>query len=175
MTRGTTRGRSEKYSDASVISEHRRRAMCCTAVRTVGRKMLWAMRGFAAMPSATPVIFHPIWRQVQRCISFLRALIRWPDWPPALVLMGFSQCIVMSDKWPSCDGWAFCLLCELLPGSILSLRTLIQEVAARVSRCSSVTLFPWWHDANALATFGTLRFEHVCCIACLRLHRSAGV
>lgn len=107
--------------------------------------------GGGRMLSAAPLISLPVWRQVQRCISFLRALIRWPDWPPALALMGFSQHIVKPDKWPSCDGWAFCLLCELLPRSILSLGALIQEAAARASRSGSVTPFPWRHDANAPA------------------------
>lgn len=119
--------------------------MGCTAVRTVGRKtltgccqmLLWFLSRF--------------WKQVQRCISFLRSLISWPDWPAALVLMGFSQHTVRSDKWLSCDGWVSCLLRELLPLSILLPCTLIQEVAARASRCSSVTPFPWWRDANALA------------------------
>ncbi|GAA6102071.1 casein kinase I isoform X1 [Tachysurus ichikawai] len=102
---------------------------------------------------------------VQRCISFLRALMRWPDWPPALALMGFSQRIVKPDKWPSRDGWGFCFPCELLPGSILSLRPLIQEAAARASRCSSVTPFPWiqekekGHDVFSLSRLPSLK-EH---------------
>lgn len=62
---------------------------------------LWYLGSWCCQPLSS----RSARRQVQRCISFLRAQIRPSDWSAAALLMALSGPVVRPDKWPVCDEW----------------------------------------------------------------------